>query len=1045
LPKTSRAGLKPVFCAAVTDLTPGLRDELVTAAAGEALLRVDDELIEMAEVEGAEAPDRFARHAGAVVRRVLERMRDADASAEAQALAVNEIIGALTDEDKISLPPSVLTGVRRPAEGLGIPILPARPMIALSANELLVNGHAQPAIGQQIRSELPSATDIDFLVSFVRWTGVRTLIDELAQVVERGGRVRVITTTYMSATEPKALEELAKVGACVRVDYEADRTKLHAKAWIIHRPGGLTTAFLGSSNISYAALHQGMEWNVRLSELANASLVERMSATFETYWANDAFEPFEPERDGQRLREALDSQRRAKRRNLGGGFVAFDVAPKPHQARMLEQLQAQRDRHDRHRNLLVAATGTGKTVMAALDYRRVCDHLGRKPSLLFVAHRRRILDQSRATYATILRDPDFGEILGDGEQPLIGRHVFAMVQSLRNEVVEALDRDAFEVVVIDEVHHAAAPSYRALLEHLRPTELLGLTATPERMDGEDITRWFGHRTAVELRLWEAIDDGYLAPFQYFGVHDDIDLSTLEWRRGGYRTEDLERIFTGDDARVMRLLRALDRILLDTSQMRALGFCVSVDHAKYMARAFTDRGIPSAALSGETGSGERDAALRRLEHGDIRCVFSVDVLGEGVDVPSVDTVLLLRPTQSATVLTQQIGRGLREHQNKATLTVVDLIGQQHRRFRFDTKLRALLDPRNGRLVDQVEQDFPYLPAGCEIKLDSISRDVILHSLRDAAGSGTWSVLRDDLRRLGDVSLKTFLEKTERGLGDLYRGRDRTWTRLRREAGLSVATGNRHEETLLRAVHRLLHVDDLDRVETYRRLLSLADTPVDLADRDRRLLSMLAIGIFGRRHGFANLEEALRAIWDNRAARDELAEVLEILGEEADIATRPLDFGPLQVHARYTRDEALLALGDGTFENPPTSREGVRWLSDLRTDILFVTLRKSERHYSPSTRYRDYALSSRLFHWESQSTTSADSPTGRRYREQHQAGTNVLLFVRESPTLANGAGAPFTLLGPATFVEARGERPIQVTWRLREPIPESLLEVARLVAA
>ena len=806
----------------MTDLTPGLRDELVTAAAGEALSRLDDELIEMAELEGAEAPERFARHVGAVVRRVLERMRDADASAEAQALAVNEIIGALTDEDVISLPPSVLTGVRRPAEGLGISILPASPMIALSANELLVNGHAQPAIGQQIRSELPSATDVDFLVSFVRWTGVRTLIDELAQVVERGGRVRVITTTYMSATEPKALEELAKVGADVRVDYEADRTKLHAKAWIIHRPGGLTTAFLGSSNISYAALHQGMEWNVRLSEVATASLVERMRATFETYWANDAFEPFDPERDGQRLREALDSQRRAKRRNLGGGFVAFDVTPKPHQARMLEQLQAQRDRHDRHRNLLVAATGTGKTVMAALDYRRLCDQLGRKPSLLFVAHRRRILDQSRATYATVLKDPDFGEILGDGEQPLIGRHVFAMVQSLRNEAVEALDPTRSRSWSSTRSTTLRRRATARCSSTFGPTELLGLTATPERMDGEDITRWFGHRTAVELRLWEAIDDGYLAPFQYFGVHDDVDLSTLEWRRGGYRTEDLERIFTGDDARVMRLLRALDRILLDTSQMRALGFCVSVDHAKYMARAFTERGLPSAALWGETDSAERDSALRRLEQGDLRCVFSVDVLGEGVDVPSVDTVLLLRPTQSATVLTQQIGRGLREHQNKATLTVVDLIGQQHRRFRFDTKLRALIDPRNGRLVDQVEQDFPYLPAGCEIKLDRISRDVILNSLRAAAGSGTWSVLVDDLRRLGDVSLKTFLEETERGLSDLYRARDRTWTRLRRDAGLPVATGNQHEEALLRAIHRLLHVDDLDRVATYRRLLSLADT-------------------------------------------------------------------------------------------------------------------------------------------------------------------------------------------------------------------------------
>ena len=439
----------------MTDLTPGLRDELVTAAAGEALLRVDDELIEMAELEGAEAPERFARHAGAVVRRVLERMRDDDASAEAQALAVNEIIGALTDEDVISLPPSVLTGVRRPAEGLGTSILPASPMIALSANELLVNGHAQPAIGQQIRSELPSATDVDFLVSFVRWTGVRTLIDELAQVVERGGRVRVITTTYMSATEPKALEELAKAGADVRVDYEADRTKLHAKAWIIHRPGGLTTAFLGSSNISYAALHQGMEWNVRLSEVATASLVERMRATFETYWANDAFEPFDPR--GMASASARHSTVSAGRSDATSAAASWPSTSRP-----------SRTRRECSSSCKLSGTATTATATCSSPQRAPArpswprsttagsvTTLGRKPSLLFVAHRRRILDQSRATYATVLKDPDFGEILGDGEQPLIGRHVFAMVQSLRNEAVEALDRGR-----VRRRHHRRGPPRR---------------------------------------------------------------------------------------------------------------------------------------------------------------------------------------------------------------------------------------------------------------------------------------------------------------------------------------------------------------------------------------------------------------------------------------------------------------------------------------------------------------------------------------------------------------------------------------------------------
>ena len=1037
----------------MTSLNAGLRDEVVTASVRQALNALDNELVAKTSLETAEAPERLARHLAAVARRLLDRMSDGELSAEEQARTVNRAIellaaGDAAEDDIVALPPDLLTGIRVRAAGLGEPYLPVRPVIPLSANELLVNGHGQPAIGQQLRSELPSAVAVDLLVSFVIWSGVRTLLDELQQVADRG-TLRVITTTYMGATEQKALDELARVGADVRVAYDAERTKLHAKAWLLHRPGGLTTAFLGSSNVSRTALHHGLEWNVRLSEGQAESLVERMRATFDSYWGDDAFEPYDPERDADRLRQALGRQRRRIQPARGSSYAPIDVHPRPHQTRLLEQLQVQRSRHDRHRNLLVAATGTGKTVMAALDYRRLREDLGRDLSLLFVAHRRRILDQSRATFATVLRDPEFGEILGDGERPDRGRHVFAMVQSVRNEAIGALARDAYDVVIVDEVHHAAAPSYRALMEHLAPQEFLGLTATPERMDGQDITRWFGSRTAAELRLWEAIDDGHLAPFQYFGVHDNVDLSALEWRRGGYRTEDLDRLFTGDDARVRRVLQALERVLLDPLAMRALGFCVSVAHAQFMARSFSARGLPSAALSGEVDTAERDRVLRDLERGELRCVFSVDVLGEGVDVPSVDTVLLLRPTQSATVLTQQIGRGLRHHRGKTTLTVVDLIGQQHRRFRFDTKLRALIDQRNGRLVDQAAQGFPYLPAGCEIKLDRMSHEVVLSSLRAAAGSGMWRVLADDLRALGDVSLRTFLKETDREVSDVYRDRERSWTRLRRDAGLPGPAGNAEEPALLRAMHRLQHLDDPDRVSFYRRVLTDETAPRFRGDgRERRLLTMLALGLFGRRHGFGDLHEALRTLWANAAVRDELVQLLDVLDDASEAAPRALGIlpgVPLSVHAQYTRDEALVALGDGSFEKPPTSREGVRWLHDIRTDAFFVTLRKSERQYSPSTRYRDYAIGPRLFHWESQSTTSADSPTGRRYRHQREQGTNVLLFVRENPTTANGAGAPFTFLGPSTLVEHRGERPMQITWRLRDPMPESLLEVARLVAA
>lgn len=246
--------------------------------------------------------------------------------------------------------------------------------------------------------------------------------------------------------------------------------------------------------------------------------------------------------------------------------------------------------------------------------------------------------------------------------------------------------------MVDEFHHAAAASYDRLLTHLAPRELLGLTATPERLDGQDVTAWFDHRIAVELRLWEAIDQGFLVPFQYFGVSDGTDLRDVTWRRGGYAPEELSNLLTNDDLRVSKLLQAIRRIVLDPGAMRALGFCVSKEHARYMARKFSEAGLGSVALTGDDAPDARAKALRALQEGKLRCLFSVEVLGEGVDVPDVDCLLLLRPTASATVFTQQLGRGLRRATGKSHLTVIDLIGQHRREFRFEDRFRAIIDTR-----------------------------------------------------------------------------------------------------------------------------------------------------------------------------------------------------------------------------------------------------------------------------------------------------------------------------------------------------------------
>ena len=1034
------------------DGTPGPRDHLITQSLVRELGELDPEVLVEAPLDPAEGPNRLARHG----MHELERELDATESAEDQAERFNRVLQELGSTERgletsqIALPPRVLLGIKGRSP-LGDPLpLPPLPATPFSQSDLLVNAEGQPNIGSELKAELATADSVDLICAFVIWTGVRHLRNSIAEIVERGGRVRVITTTYMGATEKRAVDELFNLGAEIRVALDARTTKLHAKAWLLERGSGLTTAFVGSSNLSHTALFDGLEWNVRLSSMDAVHVIERVRMMFESHWASEHFDPYDPSINGDELARALEEY---DRRSLGEAstisFATLDVRPYPHQQRMLDALMIERERHDRHRNLVVAATGTGKTVVAALDYRQLRDRHG-ELSLLFVAHRQEILNQSLATYRAVLRRADFGEIHGGGRVAQ-GHHVFAMIQSLGEGRIENLSPDAFDVVVVDEFHHAAASSYDRLLNHLQPRELLGLTATPERLDGRDVTEWFDHRIAVELRLWEAIDQGFLVPFQYFGVADGTDLTQLSWRRGGYAPDELSNLLTNDDLRVAKLLEAIQRIVFDPGQMRALGFCVSKEHARYMARKFTEAGLLSIALTGDDSPEVRDQGLTDLKAGRLRCVFSVEVLGEGVDVPDVDTVLLLRPTQSATLFTQQLGRGLRRAPGKSNLTVLDLIGQQHREFRFDDRLRAILDPRRGPILSQVEQEFPFLPAGCTVDLDRQSQEIILENLRSAVRRSRWATLVADLRSEPDgISLSDFLDKHDHRLEDVYKS-GRSWTSLRRQAGHTAPASSdiEFERQTLRALARLTHIDDPERIDFYRGMLLESDPPSagSVDERLRRLLTMLAWDLGSGPSPYTSLDDYYLALWLEEAPRLELVELFDLLDARSTTRSSPSALAPevpLALHARYTRSDVLAALRVGDGVKPPPSREGLIATSDGRCDAFFVDLQKAERDYSPTTMYKDYAINRELFRWESQSTQAPQQPRVRRWIEHQQRGGSILLFVRDKKRSELGT-QPFTFLGPVTYVDHRGERPVEFTWRLPVPMPEELFEVARSVAA
>ena len=622
---------------------------------------------------------------------------------------------------------------------------------------------------------------MDLLCAFVRWTGLRLLQPALDELKERGARLRVITTTYMGATERRAIDELVtRYGAEVKISYETQATRLHAKAWLFRRDSGFDTAYVGSSNLSQAALLDGLEWNVRLSSVGTPALLNKFEVTFDSYWAQRAFQSYDPERDGEKLDAALE--RNGGRRTAAPDAVTgLEVQPYLHQEEMLEDLEAERLKGF-NRNLLVAATGTGKTVIAALDYKRLCEAAGKDLKLLFVAHRQEILKQAMRTYRDVMQDGAFGELYVGEHKPKEWKHIFASVQSLSSLGIEQLEPDFFDVVVIDEFHHAMAPTYRRLLDHLQPQQLLGLTATPERGDGVDVAQqFFDGRTASELRLWDALDADLLVPFHYFGVSDDVDLSQLEWKRGNYDTAQLSNLYTGNDARAAKVIRELRDKVTSTEQMRAIGFCVSVQHAHYMAEVFNRAGIASVAVDGSTDDADRAAALERLRTREINCIFAVDLFNEGLDLPQVDTILLLRPTQSATIFLQQLGRGLRRAEGKAVLTVMDFIGQQRREFRFDLRYRALTGYGRKELEKAVEDEFPYLPSGSQIVLDRVAQKVVLDNIKAQLRFNRAQLVRD-IASYAETELEAYLERSGNDVKSIYRSTKDSWTGYLRQAEL-----------------------------------------------------------------------------------------------------------------------------------------------------------------------------------------------------------------------------------------------------------------------
>lgn len=1046
------------------ELPDGLYEDIVSEALGGQL----DELQHRASVgraplSGADAIEHLSDAIHQASRIALDAIQGKDAEQRRLALA-NALLhtlqahaGGSLGSSESKLRAELLLHVARPDQFGADGEPPERPSTPLARSDLFVNAEKVGVVAE-IRSEIESADRIDLIVAFIKWSGLVKFRDDLARHCQRGRPLRVITTTYMGATDARAVAELKRLGAEVKVAYEDVPTRLHAKAWLFNRASGLDTAYVGSSNLSHSAMTDGIEWNVRIAGADLPHVIEKFDAVFRRYWEDPAsgFTDFDGSEEAlQRLEEALN---RAHGANAGaaarlgeGGYTFTDVQPRDFQRHILDDLALARSR-GHTRNLVVAATGTGKTVIAALDYRRLQrEGLGDHPinTLLFVAHRESILQQSRDTFRAVLREPTFGELLVDGARPKIGRHVFASIQSLGRRVQE-LEPSAYDVVIVDEVHHGAAPTYEALLDRLRPKVLLGLTATPERMDdlpGKDLQldRYFDRPWAAELRLWEAIDRQILVPFNYFAVDDGTDVRRA-WQRGRYSASELENVYGADRIWVRAAAKAIERYVRDPGAMRAIAFCAGVGHATLAA---TELGkalkVPCVAVIGEDPTELRREILRHFESDRpdrprVLCV--VDLLNEGVDLPRADTLLLMRPTESATVFIQQLGRGLRRTDDKECLTVLDFVGQQHEDFRFEQRYRRFLGMGRGELRDALERGFPKLPTGCFLSFEEKPREQVLAALKRVLRVDS-ATLAERLTETGAAGLDSFLDATDLQLPEFYR-KGRTWTEVATLAGRVIKPGASDEErAALQNVQRLTHVDDAWRLNTIEALLVGGALT---GERERRLAQLLAVVLYGSSVA-SDLPTALGLIGSHAALREELRQLAAALSARSEVVPAPPVKAlppevPLHLHARYRTEEISAAFDLRSKENQLyTPQMGVVPVG--RFDLLLVTLDKGAKKKLPHLQYHDYALSPRLFHWQSQASTTRASAPGRRHLDD---AVTPLLFVREQSKDDRSLSVAYRFLGSVKRVDDKGERPISITYRLLDgDIPADLLVSARAAVA
>jgi len=940
-------------------------------------------------------------------------------------------------------------------------------------------------------SNFTKAIGLDIAVAFTMQSGVKLLQPYLFELLERGGKVRFLTGDYLGVTEPDALTLVLDLeGDITRRVFETGKSlsSFHPKTYIFHYKNDYGIAFVGSSNLSKTALRGGVEWDYRVVSSRDPSGFQDIAEAFSRLFIHPAT---------QNLSYDWIETYRPRHRTLQSGDVrilevpiedpVIPITPHPIQKEALDALARTR-LVGNSAGLVVLATGLGKTWLSAFDSQR--EEFRR---VLFVAHREEILAQARETFRRIRPDARLGNF--DGNNRDMGADVlFALIQTIGKRVhLERFIPKSFDYIVVDEFHHGTASSYTRLIDYFEPKFLLGLTATPERTDGGDLLSLCQENLVYRCDLSEGIRRSLLCPFHYFGVPDIVDYRNIPWRNNHFDDEEL----TTAVATQARAANALDQYKKRKGN-RTLAFCVSQRHADFMADYFHNAGIKAVAVHSGESSAPRAASLEQLRDGLLDVIFSVDMFNEGIDIPSLDTVLMLRPTESKIIWLQQFGRGLRTSPGKSHLNVIDYIGN-HRTFLLKplTLLESLMpfkptDRDIWNALQKIQTGAVGLPQGCEITYELESVDILrtLLKLTSRPEQAIQEYYRDFKERTGQRP--TAVEAYHEGFSPRFvRKTNGSWLRFV-ESMDDLTPGQRTalnscgeflqtiETTQMTRSYKMLLLKALlkaDRLPGQSTLSDLTQEFSKLAASSSRLRSDLSVSPENLssvqvllmkdpiaawtgakdKNGkpyFQFTEAVFRTTFSvSEAEREsfrELARELvdwrlaEYLGpEENSEEAQPADVTPsntgsttLELWQPYQRNEIAPIFG----WNFSTGNWNGGFVTKDKHIFLLVTLDKEAK--TENFQYQDRFLSPDTFQWQSQNKTRQTDKNGNEIRNHASLGFTVHLFVRKASKTPNGTGAPFHYCGEVEFIDWENERPITVKWRLKNTLPERLQTAFRI---